>query len=181
MHEKDEAVDKSGMAVSTRTMEIVVAAVLLVIAALVMRDAIRVGAGWAEVEGPRAGYFPFYIGAIMGIASLVTLGRAVWASMQERRGGGGSGDAKVFVTRLALQRVLLVLGPMAVYVVAVSLFGIYVSSAAYVALFMMYFGRYRLPSAILMGVCVAVALFMMFEVWFLVPLPKGPLETFLGY
>jgi putative tricarboxylic transport membrane protein len=24
-------------------------------------------------------------------------------------------------------------------------------------------------------------LFMMFEVWFLVPLPKGPLEDMLGY
>jgi hypothetical protein len=26
-----------------------------------------------------------------------------------------------------------------------------------------------------------VAAFLIFEVWFLVPLPKGPLETRLGY
>jgi hypothetical protein len=28
---------------------------------------------------------------------------------------------------------------------------------------------------------VPLMLFMMFEVWFLVPLPKGPLEAALGY
>jgi hypothetical protein len=182
MHEKEEAVeevDNSGTAVSSRTMEIAVAAVFLVLSAMVMRDSLRVGAGWADIEGPRAGYFPFYIGLVMGVASLVTLGRAVLARMVERR--GGPADTRSFVTRQALRRVLLVLGPMAVYVAAVSLLGIYVSSAAYVALFMMYFGRYRPLPAILTGVCVALAMFVTFEIWFLVPLPKGPLEEFLGY
>jgi putative tricarboxylic transport membrane protein len=28
---------------------------------------------------------------------------------------------------------------------------------------------------------VPVLTFLMFELWFLVPLPKGPLEKFLGY
>jgi hypothetical protein len=28
---------------------------------------------------------------------------------------------------------------------------------------------------------VPVALFLMFEVWFLVPLPKGPIEQWLGF
>jgi hypothetical protein len=28
---------------------------------------------------------------------------------------------------------------------------------------------------------VPIALFLMFERWFLVPLPKGPLEAWLGY
>jgi len=28
---------------------------------------------------------------------------------------------------------------------------------------------------------VPFALFLLFEIWFLVPLPKGPLEEFLGY
>src|SRR6185295_332571 len=85
MHEKDESTDDGGTAVSTRTMEIVVAAVFLVLSAMVITDALRVGAGWAEIEGPRAGYFPFYIGLLMGLASLVTLLRAVWAGLQERR------------------------------------------------------------------------------------------------
>ena len=85
MHERDETNDDSGAAISTRTMEIVVAGVLLVLSALVIQDALRVGAGWAEVEGPKAGYFPFYIGLLMALASLVTLVRAIWAHLQERR------------------------------------------------------------------------------------------------
>ena len=31
------------------------------------------------------------------------------------------------------------------------------------------------------GVLVPVAMFLLFEIWFKVSLPKGPLETFLGY
>ena len=193
MHEKNETTDDGGTAVSTRTMEIVVAVVFLVISAMVIRDSLRVGAGWAEIEGPRAGYFPFYIGLLMGLASLVTLFRAVWAGVQERRANpvevGGrrkaAGPGRVadesFVSVLALRRVLLVLVPMLVYVLAVSFVGIYVPSAAYVALFMIYLGDYRVVTAVATGICVAILLFLMFEIWFLVPLPKGPLEEFLGY
>jgi putative tricarboxylic transport membrane protein len=193
MHEKDETTDDGGTAVSTRTMEIVVAVVFLVISALVIKDSLRVGAGWAEIEGPRAGYFPFYIGLMMGLASLVTLLRAVWAGVQERRAnptdaggrrkapGAGRVANEPFVSVQALRRVLLVLVPMLVYVLVVSFVGIYVASAAYVALFMIYLGNYRVVSAVATGLCVALALFLMFEVWFLVPLPKGPIEEFFGY
>jgi putative tricarboxylic transport membrane protein len=193
MHEKDEAGDESGTAISTRTMEIVVAAVFLVLSALVIKDSLRVGIGWADIDGPRAGYFPFYIGLLMALASLVTLSRAIWGHLQERRANpddaGGRraarrtarNDDEAFVTKLALRRVLLVLVPMLVYVLVVSFVGIYVASAAYIALFMVYLGEYRVVTAIVTGICVALALFLTFEIWFLVPLPKGPLEELLGY
>ena len=35
--------------------------------------------------------------------------------------------------------------------------------------------------AVAVAVAVPVLTFLMFEIWFLVPLPKGPLESFLGY
>jgi hypothetical protein len=34
---------------------------------------------------------------------------------------------------------------------------------------------------IVLAVSVPVLTFMIFELWFLVPMPKGPLEDWLGY
>ncbi len=45
----------------------------------------------------------------------------------------------------------------------------------------MAFGRSGILKATGVGVGVSLALFFMFERWFLVPLPKGPLEAMLGY
>src|SRR5215813_12612997 len=81
----------------------------------------------------------------------------------------------------ALLKIILVLVPLLVYVGAIGSIGIYVASAIYVALFMWYFGGYAIWKGVLTGTGIAVALFFMFERWFLVPLPKGPLEAWLGY
>jgi len=158
--------------VSVRTMDIVVALLLLGASAVVMTDSVRLGMGWGAIEGPGAGYFPFYIGLLMAIASLVNLVRAF---------GDTKGAAKTFVTKPAIKKVLAVLTPLALYVVAIKFIGIYLASAIYIALFMWYFGRYPWPRGALVGLGVALSLFLMFEVWFLVPLPKGPLEDMLGY
>ena len=71
--------------------------------------------------------------------------------------------------------------PTIIYVAAIAYLGIYVASAVLIACFMVWLGRYRMIIAILVSVGFSVALFFTFEVWFLVPLPKGPLETWLGY
>jgi len=153
--------------ISIRTMEIVVALLFIAAAAVVISDSIRVGIGWRENEGPRAGYFPFYIGVIMAAASLVNLVRA----LQDRTAG-----ARAFTGRRAFRQVLAVLIPLLVYVAAVALIGFYVSSAVYVALFMMYFGKYSILKGALVGIGMSAVFFLMFEVWFLVPLPKAPWE-----
>lgn len=190
-HNEQEAVGKT--VVTVRTMEIVVCIVFLVLSAIVIQDSLRIGAGWAEDEGPRAGYFPFYIGLIMAAASLVNLVKMIVQGVQERRAGGveaadggrrrtaGRAESAPFVSDVALKRVLLVLIPVLVYVVALLYIGIYVASAIYICIFMMYFGRYRFITAAAVGIAVALAMFLMFEVWFLVPLPKGPLEDLLGF
>ena len=59
--------------------------------------------------------------------------------------------------------------------------GLYVSSAIFIAFFMAWLGKYPLYKIVPVAILIPVALFFMFEVWFLVPLPKGPLETALGY
>ena len=157
--------------VSHRTMEIVVALLFLGVAAVVIADSLRIGAGWIDPDGPQAGYFPMRIGVIMAIASAVTLVQNILGRVGHRS----------FVDRHALGQVLIVLIPAALYVLILDHTGIYVASAIYIAGFMSYMGRYKLVTSVAVGIGVSVALFFMFEIWFLVPLPKGPLEEWLGY
>ena len=69
------------------------------------------------------------------------------------------------------------------YVLAVRFVGLYVASAVYIALFMIVLGKYSPVKSIIAGVALNALFFMMFEVWFKVPLYKGSLDLlgFLGY
>ncbi len=173
--------DESRSLVSNRTMEIVVALLLLGGSAIVIHDSVRLGFGWREGEGPAPGYFPFWVAAIMGVSSIINLANAV----------RGHGAGEIFVSLRPFGRVLAVLIPSLVYVAlvgGVSLgplelprLGIYVASAIFIFAFMLAVGRENPLKAIGVSVIVPIALFLMFEKWFLVPLPKGPLETWLGY
>lgn len=159
--------------VSNRTMEIAVAVVIMAFSALVMVSNYELGASWSS-DGPEAGYFPFYVGVILFLSALsIFVGQLV--------GRGRLSDGGTFVTRGPFLRVLQVLFPTIGYVVLISYIGIYVSTALFITFFMVWLGRYRIPLAIAMGVGVAVILFFTFEIWFLVALPKGPLEAWLGY
>ena len=80
-------------------------------------------------------------------------------------------------------RVLSVLVPAAVYVLAVQFIGLYVASAIYIALFMVILGKFSWLKSVFISLSVNVLFFMMFEVWFKVPLFKGAFDmlSFLGY
>ena len=162
---------QSEYTVSTRAMELVVAAVLMLIAVVVMADSWRVGAGWAA-DGPQAGYFPFYIGAIMFVSSAITFGVHALTTAP---------DLSNFVGRSALLLVLKVLVPTMGFVVLIEFLGLYVAAAIFISFFMVWLGRYSLIKAVPVGVAVPLALFWLFEIMFLIPLPKGPLEAALGY
>ena len=88
---------------------------------------------------------------------------------------------ETFVSRRAFGRVLAVLIPTIVFIGLIGYLGLYVASAIFIAAFMLFFGRQNPLKAVAVGAGVPFALFMLFEKWFLVPLPKGPLEAWLGY
>ena len=70
--------------------------------------------------------------------------------------------------------------PLTIYVVAVVFLGIYLSSFVLIAFFMKVHGKFGwLPTAIT-ALGVPLGAFLLFERWFLVPLPKGPIELMLG-
>ncbi len=155
------------------TVDAVVAVVLFAIGAVVIVQARALGAGWTS-DGPGSGYFPFYIGLILCVASA---GIAYQAVMSRKR------DTRAFVDREQFVRVLSVFVPAIFYVLAIAFVGIYVASAIYIAVFMIVLGKYPAWKAVLIGVLVSAAFFAMFEVWFKVPLYKGTLDplAFLGY
>jgi hypothetical protein len=164
--------DKARGDVRTCWVEIVVALLFVVVAAVVIIDSVRVGTTWGS-DGPRAGYFPFYIGCILAItgAGIVVQALRHWKTLA----------AETFVRRDELKPVLTMLWPTIVYVALIVLLGIYVASTIYIGTFMLWQGKYKWPSALAVSLGVPIATFLMFEIWFLVPLPKGPLEHLLGY
>jgi hypothetical protein len=157
---------------TTRWVELVVALLIVLGGAIVIIDSLRVGISWAE-DGPRAGYFPFFIGCILVIAGLWIAVRNVLAWRQL--------DGEIFAKRDELKPVLAMLLPTIAYVILIGVLGIYVASAIYIAAFMLWQGKFNLLLTLGISIGVPVALFLLFEVWFLVALPKGPLEHMLGY
>jgi len=159
--------------VSNRTMNMAVALALMAVASVVMVASYRLGSGWAKDVGPDSGYFPFYVSLFMFIASGATLLQNVFSRQAD---GGGS-----FIAGGELVMVLQVLIPMTVFVILSIYIGIYISTFLFIGFFMTWHGRYPLYKTIPIAVLVPVALFIIFEIWFLVPLPKGPFEAWLGY
>jgi putative tricarboxylic transport membrane protein len=163
---------KTGGGVTTRWVEFIVALLVVVGGIVVIVDSLRVGITWAE-DGPRAGYFPFYIGCVLVIAGLWITARTLlgWRALA----------GKSFATRDELVPVMHMLLPTIAYVFLIWLVGIYVASAIYIASFMIWQGKFGWLLTVSVSVGVPIALFLLFEIWFLVALPKGPLERMLGY
>ncbi len=151
--------------------ELVVAALLMVVACLVIKDSLRVGIGWAD-DGPRSGYFPFYIGLLLlGSSGTVFLSTLLkWRT-----------KAAIFAEREQLATVYAMLVPMTVYILAMVWLGIYLPSALLIGYFMRRYGKFGWVPTSSVAIAVPLAFFIVFERWFLVPLPKGPIETWLGF
>ena len=161
----------TGAVVRVRWPEAIVAAGLMAVALLVIADSLRVGIGWAD-DGPRSGYFPFYIGLVLLAASGWTL---VTQLVRWQR------SHAVFAERAQLRMVLAVLWPMGVYVGLIFGLGIYLASLVLIGYFMRRYGRYGFGLIGAVSVGVPLVFFLIFERWFLVTLPKGPLERLLGF
>jgi hypothetical protein len=156
--------------VGNRGPELGVAAFLAALAGLVIADSLRVGIGWAE-DGPRSGYFPFYIGLILLASSGWVIAGVLWRWRREDL---------AFADRTQLVSVFAVLWPMTVYVVLIRWMGIYLASTLLIAWFMWRHGKYRWALTLPVAIGVPIFFFLVFERWFLVPLPKGPIEAALG-
>ena len=149
--------------------ELITALVLMAFGGVVLFDAVRLGFGWG-IDGPQSGFFPFWLGVILVTSCVVVAGQAL------RRPA-----TTPFVTREQLQPVLAVLWPAAVMVLLTQFIGLYVASAIYLGFYMRWVGNHSWRAVVILAIGVPIATFVIFEQWFLVPMPKGPLEAWLGY
>ena len=156
-------------AASRRTLEVITAVFFLAVGSVVMWDSFRAGAGW-RADGPESGYFPFYVGLFMNIASVANLLTAL-----------KSEKTVSFVSRPEIKLVLSIFLPCLGYVAVMQWLGLYVSSIIFITLFMRWQGGFSVLKSVLTAVIVMVVTFAMFEIWFKVPLIKGPVEAILGY
>src|SRR5262245_41444854 len=151
-----------------RIADLVTAAVLTGIGVLVIVDALRLQIGWGT-DGPQSGFFPFWL-AVGLIAASLGIAAQAW-----RR----AVDAP-FVTRAALRPVLTLLLPATAAVLLMQLIGLHAASALYLAFNVRRIGRYSWAAVVAVSLGFPVVTFAIFERWFLVPMPKGFLESWLG-
>jgi hypothetical protein len=178
-----------------RTLEISTAVAVALVGAVVSLESLTHDIAWNEA-GPGSGYFPFRVGLLLiGVAAVQLIrGRrlppAAFAKAAAAREGGshgiaagGTGSASdesgangpvAFVTREELGRSLSVFWPTAALVAAMFLLGSYIPSGIYLAwMLRRHGGRGWLPS-IAYGAVVMAIFFLIFDVWFRVPLARGP-------
>jgi putative tricarboxylic transport membrane protein len=151
--------------------KLVEAGVTLLIAlfgVIVIAGSLKAGVNWGA-EGPRAGFFPFYIGIFIVASSAINL----WNGLR------GSDDG-LFAEWGQLRQVMSVVIPTAIYVGAMPFTGLYVASAIFIAWFMRWLGKYPWLTVLAVAIGMPVVTYFIFERWFLVPLPKGPVEEWLG-
>ncbi|MEI7806530.1 MAG: tripartite tricarboxylate transporter TctB family protein [Hyphomicrobiales bacterium] len=164
----NDTTHQSGDGPSHRTVEIGLAAFMALLGAITVAGSLQVGIGWGA-EGPRSGFFPFYIGIAIILSSAVNMVHAFATKAAPR-----------FAEWSQLRQVMAVVIPTTVYVFVLPYTGIYLASVVMIGVFMLWLGKYKLPLTAAVSLGVPLALYFMFEKWFLVPLPKGPIEDFLG-
>jgi putative tricarboxylic transport membrane protein len=158
-----------------RIADLVTAAMLMLLGGIVIYDAVRLGVGWGN-EGPRSGFFPFWLATLMLVISAAIFLQAFMARSE-----------KPFVTRERFLPVLKVLAPIAGFVLLTDPpgpwpgLGLYVAGGLYLGFYMRWVGRHGWSSVVALSIAVPLISFFIFDKWFLVPMPKGPVEAWFGY
>ena len=147
----------------TRKAEVAVGLILIAIAATVVRETLRLGAGWGP-SGPQAGFFPLLSALVMAVAAVVAVVRAVRGTR-----------APLFESDEHARSVVKVGAPLVAAIVSLPYLGFYVMTALYMGFFAAWYGRYRWYVALAAAIVLPVVLFFTFERGFRISLPKSVL------
>ena len=160
----------SRVLVSRFAMEVATSLFTMAIGAITLFGSLEFGIGWGDA-GPQPGYFPFYVGLIIIIASAAALFQGFICQRSRK---------EAFLTVEQGVRILSFFGPMLGFVLISSFLGIYVGLCIYLTGVMTVQGGYRPLKAFVFSIGMGVAFYLIFDFWFQVPLLKGPLEALLG-
>ena len=152
-----------------RAADLITASILILPGALVIVDAMRLGVGWG-IDGPKSGFFPFWLALIMVVCCAIIMAQQARKAIRS-----------AFIDPGKLSPVLKVLWPAILAVALMQWLGLYVASALYLGFYMRWVGRHSWTAVISLAFGIPLVTFLIFERWFYVPMPKGPLEAWLGY
>lgn len=150
--------------ISRQTLEISVAGLISAFAAVVVYGSLELKYGWGST-GPEAGYFPLRLGGLLFIVGLLLTVQAARTPS----------DA-AFATGEQVRRVLSQFIPTVVLALAAPFTGFYLAAAVFLTFMARRHGGFGFAKALSIGVVAAVVMFAVFEIWFGVPLTRGPLE-----
>jgi len=153
-----------------RGLELAAAAVIIALGAVAIAGALEHDTGWAS-DGPQSGYFPFRLGIILCAAGALIAAQALLS---------GERGSAVVLSRESAGRMARFFLPIVFYVGIAQLLGLYVATGLYLAFMTGVVARHRPATVLAVSLVVPSASWVLFELWFTVPLKKGPLEAWLG-
>lgn len=160
------------MALTRHTLEVATAVAVVAAAGLTLFGSAGLDTGWGP-GGPQSGYFPFRLGLILLVVGLLLLAQA-WRERAAR-------SQEVFASAEQLRRSAALFVPTTLLVLAMPWLGVYLSGAVFLTAMARRHGHFGWLRSVGLGVGAMGVFFGVFELWFNVPLVKGPLETWMGY
>jgi putative tricarboxylic transport membrane protein len=148
-----------------RKADIVVALGLMLVGLLVIADSIRLGFGWG-ISGPESGFFPFYMGLGTVVCTFFIALRGIRTYKKE-------GPGKPLVEEGGMTQILWVLLPAIGMILLTELIGLHLATVLYLAFYMGVVGKIRWSKVIVLSILVPLAIYILFDRIFLIPLPEG--------
>ncbi|MBE0602488.1 MAG: tripartite tricarboxylate transporter TctB family protein [Deltaproteobacteria bacterium] len=141
---------------------------LFIIGSICIFDAVRLGFKYDPTMGPGPGYLPFYLALGVMIGSAIIFYRGLKKLKAEGAGGP-------LIPEGGLKPILWVLIPSTVMVTIIPILGLHISAMVYIIFYMKVVGKIELYKCFLVGILFPVALYIIFDRMFLIPLPMGML------
>ncbi|MDR7543009.1 MAG: tripartite tricarboxylate transporter TctB family protein [Armatimonadota bacterium] len=147
------------------------ALLLLAGSILLAQEALRLPVAWTTT-GPGSGFFPLALSVGMAFNAALILIKSLRVPLN---------PGAPFIPVAARRPLLIVSLPIVAVLALMNVLGIYLGGAIYLAGYMRLVGHHRWSQVALVAVGIPLALFLLFERWFLLPLPKGSVLELLLY
>ncbi|MDR7521186.1 MAG: tripartite tricarboxylate transporter TctB family protein [Armatimonadota bacterium] len=144
---------------------------LVASAILLLREAVRLPVAWTPT-GPGAGFFPTVLAIGLAFNAILILLKSLQAA---------PGGDRPFLPPGAWKPLVAAFLPMVAVVALIDYLGLYLGGALYLAGYTLFVGRHRPVTIVLVSVLIPLGLFLIFERWFLLLLPKGVILEYLLY
>lgn len=147
-----------------RKADIGFALLILVVAVLVAWESLKLDIGWG-LNGPEGGFFPFWLAVGLAICCLVILAQAVRSISPALRQPLVRPGGWVPILKVAL--------PATAMVTLTEMIGLYPAAALYIGFYMRWIGKHHWFLVLTVSLGVPLGSYVIFDRWFLIPMPKG--------